>query len=497
MSVLPSGRRALRRALLAGLCAGLVFSPSLPRPARAQTPPAPAVAAAPAPASAEDQAPEPLTDAEMQVLVARIALYPDELVALISAAALYPLQIVEAERFLETRAKNPDRAPKAGWDDSIIALLNYPEIVKMMSEDLDWTQELGEALTYQQKDVLVAIQQLRAEAVAKGVIRSDDRVQVTSSNDTVIIQSANPEKIYVPQYAPEMLYEPGYAVAPVTYSEPYTSYFWPTATFFTAAVTGAVWAATVDWNDWGVWGGRWNGNVDVDCNNCFNNRNFNGRLNMADIDWKTVDRSKLSIDRNQLANIDRSAIGKGIARDRVDRIGNRPGDLRPGHGPGSGFGAGKGPGPVRDVRRSTLEGLKNGPHPAIKDAPKFQDIKSSPHPKAAAALKDHGPVAGARPDGGRKPGGIDRPASVKRPSGAARPGSQIDRRPRAPSGLGEVRSGKAAQIHSGRGGKAMGGGMAGHPPRGGGKAIGGGHGGGPKMQRHPGGGGGHGGGRRH
>src|SRR6185295_5793989 len=101
-------------------------------------------------------------------------------------------------------------------DGSVISLLNYPEIVKMMSEDLDWTQALGEALTDQQKDVLAAIQELRAKAVANGVIKTDDKVQVVQENEKVIIQPASSERVYVPQYEPEMLYEPGYAVAPVT-----------------------------------------------------------------------------------------------------------------------------------------------------------------------------------------------------------------------------------------------------------------------------------------
>ena len=117
--------------------------------------------------TAEQTAPEPLSDDELEILVARIALYPDELVALISAAALYPLQIVEAERFLEARQKKPDMKPKDDWDGSVISLLNYPQIVKMMSEDLEWTQSFGEAIANQQKDVLIAIQQLRDEAVAK------------------------------------------------------------------------------------------------------------------------------------------------------------------------------------------------------------------------------------------------------------------------------------------------------------------------------------------
>ena len=76
----------------------------------------------------------PLTDDELEVLVARIALYPDELVAVISGAAIYPLQIVEASRFLDAYAKDKTLKPKDSWDGSVISLLNYPEIVKMMSQ---------------------------------------------------------------------------------------------------------------------------------------------------------------------------------------------------------------------------------------------------------------------------------------------------------------------------------------------------------------------------
>ena len=122
--------------------------------------------------------PEPLSADEMEVLVARIALYPDELIAVITAASLYPLQIVEAARYLDQYAKDKSLKPKESWDGSVISLLNYPEVVKMMSDDLEWTQALGDAIAYQQKDVLVAIQQLRDEAVAKSVIKTDDKIQV-------------------------------------------------------------------------------------------------------------------------------------------------------------------------------------------------------------------------------------------------------------------------------------------------------------------------------
>ena len=181
-------------------------------PARAQQQASAAVAGDQA-----EETPDLLSESELEVLVARIALYPDELVALVSSASLYPLQIVEAQRFLEQKKKDKDAKPKDSWDDSIISVLNYPEIVAMMSADLDWTQALGSALAYQQKDVLIAIQNLRDKAVASGVIKTDEKVKVETQGENVIIQSADPEKIYVPKYEPEMLYEPGYVQAPITY----------------------------------------------------------------------------------------------------------------------------------------------------------------------------------------------------------------------------------------------------------------------------------------
>ena len=202
--------------------------------------------------------PEPLSADEMEMLVARIALYPDELVAVITGASLYPLQVVEAARFLDQYAKDKNLKPKENWDGSVMSLLNYPDIVKMMSDDLEWTQQLGDSIAYQQKDLLVAIQQLRDEAVAKGVMKTDDKIEVVKENDNVVIKSTKPEVIYVPQYPPQMLYEPKYAYQPISYyPDPYPNYWYPTATFFAGAVTGAIWAAAVDWDDWGVWGGGW------------------------------------------------------------------------------------------------------------------------------------------------------------------------------------------------------------------------------------------------
>jgi Protein of unknown function (DUF3300) len=405
-----------------------------------------------------DQAPEPLSDDELQVLVARIALYPDELVAVISEAALYPLQIVEAARFLDKRAKDPKLKPKADWDGSVISLLNYPEIVKMMSDDLDWTQTLGDALTYQQKDVMIAIQALRDKAVASGAIKSDDKVKVTQQNNNVVIQSASPDVIYVPQYQPEMLYSPSYVMTPVSYyPDPYPSYWYPTATFFAGAVTGAVWAAAVDWDNWGVWGGRWNGrDIDINCNNCLNN--INGKVNFNDVDWRKVDRSKINIDKNQFAKFS----GDGM-RDRVKADGNRN-QLSS---------------KAADIRRDRPNALPN-------KGPKVTDIRKD----KLDGLKAQG-GAGAINGNIRKPGGntpnLERgkvgnaAAGIDRPVGKPKPAARVDNRPRNPSGLGNVGPGKREMINSQRGARSMGGGFQGggrpHMSGGGGGQIrrGGGH----------------------
>lgn len=432
-----------RLLLATGLCLSLAGLPmeQYGSPAFAQD------TAAATPAAADDYAPAPLTEEELEILVARIALYPDELVALITSASLYPLQVVEAARFLDQLKKNAKLKPKSTWDGSIVSLLNYPQIVTMMSDDLDWTQSLGDALSYQQKDVLIAIQQLRDKAVADGVIKTDDKIKVSQENDNVVIVAANPEKIYVPQYAPEMLYQPGYVAAPITYyPEPYPNYYYPTATFFAGVVTGAVWAAAVDWNRWGVAGGRWNGDVDIDCNNCFNN--INGKVNINDLDWKNVDRSKIKFDQSQFNNIDRNSFRNSIeangsrnnviGSDRATNMSNKPGNIS-----------------VNDVRMSKI------------DADRID--RNKPERKAAQAAQNRRPEA--RPT--KAAGNHKQRPNATRPVAKAKPAVRVDNRPRTPSALGNVDGGRRTQIHSDRGRQAMSGGNRGGAnrqiPRGGGR----------------------------
>ncbi|WP_292548283.1 DUF3300 domain-containing protein [Mesorhizobium sp.] len=392
--------------------------------------------------------PEPLSADEMEVMVARIALYPDELIAVITAAALYPLQIVEAARFLERHEKDKSLKAKDSWDGSVVSLLNYPDIVKMMSDDLEWTQALGDAIAYQQKDVLVAIQQLRDEAVAKGVIKSDDKIQVVKENDNFVIKSASPEVIYVPQYPPQMFYEPNYVWEPIRYyPDPYPYYWYPGATFFAGAVTGAIWAAAVDWNDWGVWGGRWNGNdINIDCNNCFNNRDFKGKINLNDVDWKNIDRNKINIDRNQFNKFDQTNIKNRIDKNSDNAIRDRARDIKKNDKL-----ANRAPGKTaatRDIRKSTLDGLKGQGGQAANRPGNKPNVK---RPEARPAVAD-------RPTANRP---TAQPAKVNRPAGKPKPAARIDNRPNKPSGLGNVDRGKVTKVSSNRGHQSMGGGSRG------------------------------------
>jgi hypothetical protein len=140
---------------------------------------------------------------ELYDLVGPIALYPDDLVAIVLPASTYPLQVVQAARFLEDRKRDSNLEPDGEWDDSIVALLNYPEVVALLNDDLDWTYDLGEAVLNQRADVLDAIQDFREEAYAAGNLRTDDRQTVARDDGTIEITPANPQVIYVPYYEPE------------------------------------------------------------------------------------------------------------------------------------------------------------------------------------------------------------------------------------------------------------------------------------------------------
>ena len=372
--------------------------------------------------------------------------------ALISAASLYPLQVIEADRFLADLKTDKTLKPKADWDGSIVSLLNYPEIVHMMSDDLDWTKMMGEAIVNQQDDVLAAIQQLREKAVAEGIIKSDDKVKVVEENDNIIIQPASKEVIYVPQYPPEMLYEEEYVYQPISYyPDPYPYYYNPGAVFFAGAITGAFWGAVIDWDD-GFWGGDWDWNgdwggdidIDFDCNNCIIGNDFNGKLNIRDADWKNIDRSKINFDRTQLNKLDRSKVKDSIKRNDGNRVKNKAADRR-----------------GQPALDAALQGRKAGqgrarqharrPEEAARpEARRRQDGKARPGQQDRPGRRQQGQAKPGQPDG--KPGNVDRPVGKKKA------GAKADNRPKNPFPMGDVKRGAQAKKQSNRGAQSMGGG---------------------------------------
>jgi len=167
------------------------------------------------------------TTAELETLVGPIALYPDDLLAIVLPASTFPVQIIEASRFLQDLEDDASLKPDEDWNDAVVALLNYPEVVDLLNEDLDWLWRLGEAVVAQQADVISAIEMFRDRAYAAGNLKSDDYQLVAHEGSSIQITPVQEDVIYVPYYEPErvVVYQP----RPVYYYYPrsYPVYYYP------------------------------------------------------------------------------------------------------------------------------------------------------------------------------------------------------------------------------------------------------------------------------
>ena len=224
---------------------------------------------------------KPFNQEELDQLVAPIALYPDSLLAQIFMASTYPLEVVEAERWAKANQNLKGDAltaalEKQNWDPSVKSLVNFPQVLEMMNEKLDWTQKLGDAFLEQQKDVMDTVQKLRAKAEAEGNLKTTEqqKVIVEKETQTIIIEPANPQVVYVPTYNPTVVYGPWWYPAYPPY------YYYPPgyvagAALFSFGVGVAMGAA------WGyAWGGcNWGrGDVDVNINR---NTNINNNIDRS------------------------------------------------------------------------------------------------------------------------------------------------------------------------------------------------------------------------
>ena len=193
----------LLRILAAALSALLAFASA----ANAQSEEAPL----PPPTSVAPPAQPAFSQQELDQMLAPIALYPDPLLSQILMASTYPLEVVEAARWSRSNPSlRGDAAVKAierqDWDPSVKSLVAFPQILQMMDEKLDWTERLGDAFLAQESQVMDTVQGLRQRAYAAGNLTSTDQIRVEQQGQTITVEPANPDLIYVPYYDPTVVY---------------------------------------------------------------------------------------------------------------------------------------------------------------------------------------------------------------------------------------------------------------------------------------------------
>jgi hypothetical protein len=222
---------------------------------------------------------------ELDQMLAPIALYPDSLLGQVLIASTYPLEIVQADRWAKIN-KNLRGDPltaaleKQNWDPSVKSLVNFPQVLSMMSEKLDWTQKLGDAFLAQQKEAMDTVQRLRFKAKEAGNLKTTKEQKVVVQEKVIIIEPASPQVICVPAYNPVVVY----GVWPYPAYPPYPVYP-PGYVAATAAVSFGVGVAVG-----AAWGYAWSncnwnhGNVNVNINQ---NININNNINRNNYVQKT------------------------------------------------------------------------------------------------------------------------------------------------------------------------------------------------------------------
>jgi hypothetical protein len=202
------------------------------------------------------------TPEELQQMVAPIALYPDALVSQILAAATYPTEIVEADRWVQDHpnlkgndlANAVDQQP---WDPSIKAITQFPSVLANLDKNLAWTSALGEAYVNQSESVMDAVQVMRARAQASGNLKSNEQEKVVTDEKTIVIEPADPEVVYVPAYDPWIVYGAPVVVWPGWYPYPGLYVDGPAISFGVGFGIGFFAGFGWGWHGWGCdWGHR-------------------------------------------------------------------------------------------------------------------------------------------------------------------------------------------------------------------------------------------------
>ncbi|MCC8392597.1 DUF3300 domain-containing protein [Paraburkholderia sp. MMS20-SJTR3] len=456
---LDTARGALTLTLCAALCAfsaTALFS---------------AAALAQAPAANVGAAPAPASPAELDKLVGPIALYPDDLIAIILPSATYPVEIVQVDRFLDQRKSNQSLKLNDSWHDPVKALANYPDVVKKMSTDLDWTIDLGEAVVADQGAVLEAIQRFRRQTQSAGNLKSDDKQVVVVEKEVIKIQPADPQVIYVPQYNPTTVVVAGAPAPYAYYPAPYPAYYYPYAPG-AALATGLIWGAALGaaWSGGHYeahYGGGGNNNININRENNFErnvdrgdrtvNRGDRGNINTGDVNRSGGNRTTSWTPDKKPGQV------SGIAdrSTRTQRVGDPParGNAGGGNagggfaGGGAGAGAGAGNRAQATPRNASMSPREQTPRASQTPASRGEGGRGD-------AFSGYGSARDTQANSAR--------GAASRQSFSEARGGQA---PRASAGGGGFGGGGGA-----RGGGGFSGGGGGFAPRGGG--MGGGRGGG-------------------
>ena len=260
----------LSRTSIAMLCAALLVTGSPPCRAQSSDP-----------GADSDGSTARIPDEQLDSLVAPIALYPDPLLAQVLAASTYPLEIIQLQQWLE-RNKGlkgqalVDAVEKQPWDPSVQAMAPFPDLVKRLADDIQWTTDLGNAFLAQQNDLMNAVQRMRQKAQANGNLQTTEQQKVETKiieeKSVIVVEPASPEVVYVPSYNPTVVYgapPPAYPYPPIYYPPPGYYAAGMAITFGLGVAMGAAWGG-----GWGSCG--WGSHNEININN---NNNFNSNRN--------------------------------------------------------------------------------------------------------------------------------------------------------------------------------------------------------------------------
>jgi hypothetical protein len=438
----------------------------------------------PASTPASTSSDQPLKPEQIDALVAPIALYPDTLMAEVLMASTYPLEVVQAARWMEQNKNLKGDALKAevdkqGWDESIKSLTATPDVLKMMSDKLDWTQKLGDAVLAQQTDVMDSVQRLRAKADANDKLKTTKQQKVTKKSEGgkqyIAIEPTDPQTVYVPYYDPAVVYGawPNPAYPPYYWGASY----WPGGGALLA--TGLAFGAGYAVGRWASGGNYWGGGVNWGNNNINVNRPVN--INNSGNNWNhNVDhRHGVRYNNKDVANkFNKGNNIRGGAQNRMDFRGHdgkqalRPGgDGRPGGGDRPGAGDRPGGGDRAGAKGGDRAGAKGG-----------GDRAGAKGGGDRAGAKGGGDRGGGKGQAARGGGSGQKKAAAQR-GGGARPGGGGGGNAFAGSGGGRNAMAQASRGHASLGGLGGGGGarMGGGGGRGGGGGGRGGGGGGGRR----------------